>query len=103
MAKLPENRVASTAPAPPPPSPCKLLEDMRNNPAGDWTIKNIETLCGQTGLVCKPPRRGSHYKVLSKHLRGMLTIPANRKIKAPYVRQLIAMADAHISLSATGE
>jgi hypothetical protein len=98
MAKAPQNepnqqRVVSK----PPPSvaPCKLLEDMRNNPAGDWTIKQIETLCGQIGLMFKPPRRGSHFKAFSEHLDGMLTIPARKPIKSPYIKRLVALSDAH--------
>jgi len=30
--------------------PSDLLERMRNNPAGDWTIRDVESLCGEHGL-----------------------------------------------------
>jgi hypothetical protein len=104
MAKPPLNpgleRIAGALPQLP---HCQLLEDMRNNPAGDWTIRNVETLCTQTGLSCKPPRRGSHYKVCSKHFNGMLTIPAQRRLKAPYIKLLVYMVDTHRAAEAQGD
>lgn len=30
--------------------PSDLLERMRNNPAGDWTIRDVESLCGEHEL-----------------------------------------------------
>lgn len=88
----------------PQPPPCKLLEEMRNNARGDWTIPDCEKLCKQVGLEFKPPRRGSHFKAFSEHLDGMLTIPAHKPIKAPYVRKLVALADAHrLTLAQRGE
>lgn len=82
--------------------PCKLLEEMRANAAGNWTMKDVETLCNQLGLECAPPRRGSHFKVFCKGIQGMLTIPAKRPIKAPYIRNLVALADVHRKRSAAG-
>jgi hypothetical protein len=74
-------------PRPPKVAPaCPLLSDMEASPAGDWAISDVETLCGQIGLGFKAPRRGSHYKVFSKHLPGILTIPAHKPIKPFYVR-----------------
>jgi hypothetical protein len=98
MAKAPREETSARPGTPPPPPalpPCKLLEEMRANPRKDWLIKDVETLCSQIGLEFKPPRRGSHYKVLSNHLEGMLTIPAHKPIKAPYIRHLVALADSH--------
>jgi hypothetical protein len=39
---------------------------------------------------------GSHYKVLSTYVGGILMIPARRPIKAVYIRTLVALADTHI-------
>lgn len=73
-----------------------MLEKMRVNQA-DWRIKDVETLCRQAGLHCMPPRGGgSHYRVWSDHLHGVLTIPAHRPIKRPYIMNLVSMADAHL-------
>lgn len=101
--KHPQGTIRAGHAAPPQPLPtCKLLEDMRANPAGDWTMKDVETLCAQIGLTCKPPRRGSHHKVFCPGIQGMLTIPAKKPIKAPYIRSLVGLADAFQKRAATG-
>jgi hypothetical protein len=87
---------------PPQLPPCKLLEEMRNAPTGNWTVRNVETLCGQTGLEFKPPRRGSHFKAFSRLLDGMLTIPAKKPIKSIYIKRLVSLADAHRHMLAQG-
>lgn len=82
----------------------KILESMRSNPKGDWKIGDIETVCRQFGIIFKPPSKGSHYKVRSPRLLGMLTIPAHRPIKIPYIRSFVALVDAHCQqVSASGE
>ena len=70
-----------------------LLERMRANPQADWTISDIERLCGACGLTITPPRRGSHYKVRDPKSGTTLTIPARRPIRAVYIRALVALAD----------
>ncbi|MFD1704469.1 hypothetical protein ACFSCV_15785 [Methylopila henanensis] len=75
---------------------CRELADMRANPKGDWQVRDVEKLCNQIGLSCNPPTRGSHIKVRSKHLSGILTIPAHKPIKPPYIRKLTALAMAHL-------
>ena len=75
-----------------------ILEAMRANPKGDWTIVDIEKLCRNTGLEIEPPSHGSHYKVISPFLQDILTIPAKRPIKPPYIRKLVSYADAHREL-----
>lgn len=82
---------------------CKLLERMRDNPKGDWKISDIETVCRQVGLIFKPPSKGSHFKVRSEHLKGMLTIPAHRPIKLPYIKSFVALVDAHNQCAPSGE
>lgn len=72
---------------------CELLEKMRRNPAGDWCIKDVETLCAQTGMKFKPPTRGSHYKIVGPGETFILTIPAEKPVKKPYIRTLVNMAD----------
>lgn len=76
-----------------------LLEQMRTNPSGDWTIGDIAALCDQTGVQFIPPSRGSHYKVSSPVLYGHLTIPSKRPIKAFYIKNLVSMIDEHIKAS----
>jgi hypothetical protein len=72
-----------------------ILVRMQENPRADWGIKDIAKLCDEYGLALLPPSSGSHYKVCSEHLRDILTIPAHRPIKAPYIRQLISYVQGH--------
>lgn len=68
-----------------------LLERMRSNPAGDWTIGDIERLCRAHGIYCKPPSGGgSHYKIAHDAVADILTIPARRPIKPRYIRLLVS-------------
>lgn len=71
----------------------KLLERMRGNPL-DWQIAQIETICAGNGVTCKPPRKGSHYKVSHESQVEILTIPAHRPINPVYIRDFVAFIDA---------
>ena len=67
-----------------------LLDRMRRNPAGDWTIKDVETICAQHGVPCDPPTGGGgHYKVHHASQRIIVTIPYNRPVKPVYIRGLV--------------
>jgi hypothetical protein len=70
---------------------------MRKNFNDDWKIANIEKVCKDIGLTCSPPSRGSHYKISSPKLDGILPIPARRPVKAPYIRLFVGLCDAHIT------
>jgi hypothetical protein len=63
---------------------------MRRNPAGDWTIEDVRTVCRQHGVNCTAPKRGAHYKVSHAGQAEILTIPARRPIKPIYIRALVA-------------
>ena len=70
----------------------KLLEAMRGNPR-DWRITDIERLCAGFGIACRPPRKGSHYKVTHPAMQAILTIPAHRPVKPVYIRDLVEFVD----------
>lgn len=73
----------------------KRLERMRQNPQGDWTIRDVEAVCREHGIVCDPPRGGSsHYKVAHPSQAEILTVPFKRPIKPVYIRKLVAFIDA---------
>jgi predicted RNA binding protein YcfA (HicA-like mRNA interferase family) len=73
----------------------KLLERMRANPAGDWTIQDVATICRAEGLLCMSPRGGgSHRKVTHPQVPDILTVPSRRPIKPIYIRKLVALVDA---------
>ncbi|WP_398465848.1 hypothetical protein [Tardiphaga sp.] len=46
-----------------------LLDQMRRNPRGDWTMQDIVRVCAEHDLACSAPKRGSHYKGLPPGLR----------------------------------
>jgi hypothetical protein len=71
------------------------LEDMRNNPRGDWRIEDVEAVCREYGVLCSAPRGGgSHYKVAHPRMAEKLTVPYKRPIKPVYIRKLVAFIDA---------
>lgn len=75
----------------------KLLDQMRKNPRGDWTIGDIERVCKQLGISCEPPTRGSHHKVSSEHVDGILMVPARKPIKPCYIRDFVGLVTVHMS------
>lgn len=72
----------------------KRTEQMRANPAGDWSIADIRAVCDAHGVILRPPSGGSQYKVTHESQAEILTIPARRPIKAIYIRKLIRFIDA---------
>ena len=72
-----------------------LLERMRSNPRGDWSIRDIERLCHEYDVTCAPPKGGgSHYKISDRRIPSILTVPFRRPIKPVYIRKLVAFIDA---------
>jgi hypothetical protein len=67
---------------------------MKANPRGDWTIRDVESLCRGFGIACKAPTRGAHYALTHADGPGRLSIPARRPIKAIYIQLLIDMIDS---------
>ncbi len=71
----------------------KLLARMRGDPAGDWTISDVQMVCDRLGWTCLPPTGGgSHWKIAILGSDSILTIPAKRPIKAVYKRKLMDFA-----------
>jgi hypothetical protein len=80
-----------------PRNPSTILDRMRANPAADWNIGDIEQICRQHGIRCKPPSGGgSHWKVSDPTQREILTIPHRRPIKVVYIRRLVRFIEAVI-------
>ena len=71
----------------------KRTEQMRANPAGDWSIADVQAVCDASGVTLLPPSGGSHYKVTHDSQAEILTIPARRPIKAIYIKKLIRFID----------
>jgi hypothetical protein len=68
---------------------------MRRNPAGDWTIGDVEAVCREHGVMCEAARGGgSHYKVGHPLMPEKLTIRFKRPIKPVYIRKLVAFIEA---------
>lgn len=72
-----------------------LLDRMRHNPAGDWTMADVQKLCTRHGVRCTPPSGGgSHYKLSHPASQDILTIPRARPIKPVYIRKLVKLVEA---------
>ena len=72
-----------------------LLDRMRRNPASDWTVGDVASVCAQHGVRCVPPSGGgSHYKVSHPSQRAILTIPRARPVKPVYIRKLVRFIEA---------
>jgi hypothetical protein len=72
----------------------RRLERMRENPAADWTLADVEALCREFDILCAPPRGGgSHYKIAHPAIAEKLTLPSKRPIKPVYIRHLVALVD----------
>lgn len=78
----------------------KTLQKMRKNPQADWSIGDLQNIADVLGLTMNSPSRGSHYKVSSHRLPGILTVPAAKPIKPPYVRKFVALCMSHLALAA---
>jgi len=67
-----------------------LLVEMKANPKADWSIRDVQRLCKDHNAECRPPSRGSHYKIMHGAVpEEILTIPAHKPIKAVYIRMLV--------------
>ena len=74
----------------------KLLAAMRRNPAGDWSMADVQQVCRRLGWQCLPPRGGgSHWKIVVPDDERILTIPAHRPIKPVYIRKLLEAIEGH--------
>ena len=78
-----------------------LLARMRANPAGDWTIADVERLCAAFGLLWRPGKGTSHVSIKHTSSMTILTIPAHRPIKAIYIRKLVRYIEDHGTPDAT--
>jgi len=69
-----------------------LLDAMRANPR-DWRIADAERLCAGFSVRCRPPGKGSHYKVSHPAVPRILTVPAHRPIRPVYIPELVRFVD----------
>ena len=72
-----------------------LLERMRRNPAGDWTIRDVESVCREHGLLFRAGKGTSHCHAKHPAAQEILTIPARRPIKPVYIRKLVRYIGIH--------
>jgi hypothetical protein len=72
-----------------------LLERMKHNPAGDWTIRDVEAICLECGLLFRPGKGTSHCHAKHPSAREILTIPARRPIKPVYIRKLVRYIETY--------
>ena len=76
----------------------KKLDAMRANPAADWTIADVAQVCAGAGIMFRKPKRGSHHVASHPTQRVQVTVPARRPVKAAYIRKVVELADAVLSV-----
>ncbi|HEY6343500.1 MAG TPA: hypothetical protein VIY49_18540 [Bryobacteraceae bacterium] len=69
----------------------KILAGTRDNPQG-WRIEDVKTVAKKYGISYR--QQGTSH-VTFRHPGGVLvTIPARRPIKPPYIRKFVALIDS---------
>lgn len=71
----------------------KLLERMRRNPCGDWTMDNLQTVARRMKIEVRNSD-GSHHVFSFPGIDEDVTVPYKRPIKPIYVRKFLALVDA---------
>jgi hypothetical protein len=71
-----------------------LLERMRRNPQADWTIQDVEKVCGQYNVSCEAARGGgSHYRLVGKRVDQIMTVPFGKSVKPIHIRRVVRFLD----------
>ena len=74
-----------------------LIERMRREPQGGWTLQDVNSLCDHYGIGCEPPQDGqSHHKISLPNGSSTLTIPAGRPIKPVYIKAVVGLVASFI-------
>jgi hypothetical protein len=74
------------------------LDRMRRNPRADWKIGDVEAVCREYDVECRPSKSGSsHYKVKHQRVPEVLTVPFKRPIKPIYICKLVEFIEKVIS------
>jgi predicted RNA binding protein YcfA (HicA-like mRNA interferase family) len=71
----------------------KLLQRMRNNPRGNWTINNLLTISRRLGIEVRNSG-GSHHVFSFPGIEEDVTVPFKRPIKPVYIKKFLALVDA---------
>lgn len=71
----------------------KLLEKMKRNPKGDWTMENLLAIARKWGIEVRNSD-GSHHVFSFPGIEEDVTVPYRRPIKPVYIRKFLALVDA---------
>ena len=69
----------------------KLLNQIRNNPAGSWSIENLKTIATQNGIDFRQGAT-SHVVFIAEDGRTFV-VPARRPIKPIYLRKFVKFVE----------
>ncbi len=69
----------------------KLLGQIRNNPAGSWSIANLKTIASQNGIDFRQGAT-SHVVFIAEDGRT-LVVPDHRPIKPIYIRKFVKLVE----------
>jgi hypothetical protein len=74
------------------------LRKMARNPRDDWAVDDIQFVCRNLDLECRPPKHGSHHVVSHPKVHGLLTIPSKRPLKPFYIQLFVQMVESTLEL-----
>ncbi|MEI8295113.1 MAG: hypothetical protein WCG04_01150 [Alphaproteobacteria bacterium] len=69
----------------------KKLQNMKNNPKGDWKISDLQSVASRHGIDYRQP--GTSHVTFSYRNGMMLTVPAHKPIKPIYVKKFVELIE----------
>ncbi|OGQ98455.1 MAG: hypothetical protein A2505_06340 [Deltaproteobacteria bacterium RIFOXYD12_FULL_55_16] len=69
----------------------KILQQMKNNPQGDWQIDNLKAIAKRHNIAWRQP--GSSHVTFRREDGSKLTVPAHRPIKPVYIKQFVKFVE----------
>lgn len=69
----------------------KTLQQMKNNPQGDWQIDTLKAIAKRHAIEWRQP--GSSHVTFRRKDGAKLTVPAHRPIKPIYIKQFVKLVE----------
>lgn len=72
----------------------KRLFQMKQDPNGEWRVRDFAIVCEGLGAECTKPPGRNHVVISHPGIHGFLTIPTSRPIKPLYVKLMLELAES---------
>lgn len=70
------------------------LAAMKRSPRDGWNLEQLKLVCRGAGIHAFVPPRGRHVVFSHPWVEGLLTVPADRRIKPIYVQLVVELVEA---------